>query len=367
MLKTPLHRLHIELGAKMGPFAGYEMPLWYPDKILAEHHHTRTASSVFDISHMGQASIIGAQGANELEALIPTCLEDLPINGMRYCCLTNEQGGILDDLIVSRLGNRYHLVMNAARKGHDLQHLRENLSDCEVLEQTDHALIAFQGPLASEVLHRFCPEACDLDFMTISEFRISGVDCIVSRSGYTGEDGFEISIPAQGATELVAELLGEPQVKPAGLGARDSLRLEAGLRLYGQDMDTGTTPVEAGIDWTISKARRAGGTRAGGFPGSDIILRQLDNGTDRKLAGLVLDGKAPARTGAQIVLGDGRVIGHVTSGTVAPSFGAPVAMGYVASKQAVPGNEVNILLRGKAHAAKVVRLPFIRHRYHKID
>ena len=300
MLKTPLHNLHLELGAKMGQFAGFEMPLWYPDKILAEHHHTRSAASLFDISHMGQASVIGEEGANELESLIPTNLKNLPVNKMRYCCFTNEQGGILDDLVVSRLGTGYHLVMNAARKEHDLQHLRDNLHDSMVTEHTENALIAFQGPLASDVLYRLIPEICKLNFMTIAEFDIIGVPCVVSRSGYTGEDGFEISMPAESAIELFKILLKEPEVKPAGLGARDSLRLEAGLRLYGQDMNTETTPVEAGIHWTISPSRRGGGDCAGGFPGGDVILQQLTDGVDRKLTGMALDGKAPARTGTEI-------------------------------------------------------------------
>ena len=365
MLKTPLHNLHLELGAKMGQFAGFEMPLWYPDKILAEHHHTRSSASLFDISHMGQASVIGDESANELESLIPTNLKNLPVNGMRYCCFTNDQGGILDDLVVSRLDTGYHLVMNAARKEHDLQHLRNNLCNSSVVEHTESALIALQGPLTSEVLYRLNPDICDLNFMTIAEFDIKGVHCVVSRSGYTGEDGFEISMPAEKAIDLVKILLKEPEVKPAGLGARDSLRLEAGLRLYGQDMNIETTPVEAGIHWTISPSRRAGGDCTGGFPGSDIILQQLANGVDRKFIGMTLDGKAPARTGTEVALSDGDVIGRVTSGMVAPSIGKPVAMGYVESAHAVPGNEVNLLLRGKMHAAKVVRLPFVKHRYHK--
>lgn len=364
MLRSPLHDLHIELGAKMGPFAGFEMPLWYPAKIVAEHKHTRSQASLFDISHMGQASIVGEDSATELERLIPTDLKALTYHKMHYCCFTAENGGILDDLVITNLGQDYFVVINAARKEHDLNHLRQNLTRSAVLEHTENALIGLQGPKAAEVLRRLTPEICDLNFMTMGDFAIKDVPCIVSRSGYTGEDGFEISMPAETAMKLAKELLNEPEVMPAGLGARDSLRLEAGLRLYGQDMDTETTPVEAGIQWTISKSRRTGGSRAGGFPGADIILSQLDNGASRRFVGMLPKGRAPVRTGTEICLEDGENIGRVTSGLFAPSVEAPIAMGYINRDYAAPGTEVNLLLRGKLLSAQIVRLPFVERRYH---
>ena len=365
MLKSPLHNLHIELGAKMGQFAGYEMPLWYPTKILAEHHHTRNSASLFDISHMGQATVSGSNSTAELEALMPTDLVSLPANRMRYTCFTNEQGGILDDLIVSNLDSEFFLVINAARKEHDVKHLRNNLSDSSIVEHTADALVALQGPAASDVLRRWNAEISELEFMSISKFNIKGVPCIVSRSGYTGEDGFEISVPAESVVDFAQELLNEPEVMPAGLGARDSLRLEAGLRLYGQDMDTETTPVEAGIQWTIPKSRRTNGEREGGFPGSDVILEQLNHGVSRKIAGMVLQGNAPARTGVEVALDGGETIGNVTSGTFAPTVGSPIAMGYVDSAHTAPGSQVNLMLRGKPKPATIVKLPFVQHQYHK--
>ncbi len=361
--RSPLHDLHVELGAKFGPFAGYEMPLWYPDKILAEHHHTRTRASLFDISHMGQVSIGGDRPARSLERLIPTDLEALPRNKMHYCCLTNEHGGILDDLVIANLGKDYFLVVNAARKASDLAHLRAQIDDSAVIEHDENALLALQGPAAAEVLNRFHPHICDLAFMTVADFEVSGVPCFVSRSGYTGEDGFEISMPAESARRLAQILLNEPEVKPAGLGARDSLRLEAGLRLYGQDMNTATTPVEAGIQWTISKTRRAGGRRAGGFPGAGRILDQLAAGTEERFVGLCLKTNAPARAGAEICAADGAAIGRITSGTPSPTLKAPIAMGYIRQACAAPGTPVAVRIRGKLHPAEVAKLPFVPHRY----
>ena len=348
----------------MGPFAGFEMPIWYPEKIISEHNHTRNQVSLFDISHMGQASIGGDNAAQALEQLIPTDLVSLPTNKMHYCCLTDTQGGILDDLVIANLGQDYFLVMNAARKEHDLKHLRDNITTAAVVEHTENALIALQGPMAIEVLNRFHPHITDLDFMTIADFEINGVPCFVSRSGYTGEDGFEISMPAISAMALARTFLNEPEVKPAGLGARDSLRLEAGLRLYGQDMNTTTTPVEAGIQWTISKSRRAGGERAGGFPGAGRIFDQLASGSERRFVGMRLTTNAPARTGAEICSDDGRIIGEVTSGMFSPSLKVPIAMGYIDREFSKPDSEVSILIRGKQHPTNVVKLPFVKHRYH---
>ena len=363
-LRSPLHDLHIELGARMGSFAGYEMPLWYPQKTLAEHHHTRDKASLFDISHMGQASIAGDNPALSLEKLIPTDLVSLPDNKMHYCCLTNEMGGIIDDLIVAHLGPDYFVVLNAACKVNDLKHLRDNLDDAVVIEHDENALIGLQGPMAIEVLDRFHPEICNLEFMTCSYFEINGVPCFVSRSGYTGEDGFEISMPAESALKLAQVLLNEPEVEPAGLGARDSLRLEAGLRLFGQDMNENTTPVEAGIQWTVSRARRTSGERTGGFLGDKVILDQLQNGVSQRFVGLRLKTRSPARTGSEICLEDGTQIGTVTSGLISPTLKIPIAMGYIQREYAKPGQSVQVSIRNKLYPAETVRLPFVPHRYH---
>ncbi len=350
----------------MGPFAGYSMPIWYPEKIIAEHNHTRNQASLFDISHMGQVSIIGSDAACALEALIPTDLKNLPHKKMQYCCFTNNQGGILDDLIVANLESEFFVVMNAASKEQDLKYLRDKVTTASVEEYSEKVLLALQGPKAADVLERFYPGIVELDFMTIDKFDLNGIPCIVSRSGYTGEDGFELSVPGQSAEELVRVLLTQPEVKPAGLGARDSLRLEAGLRLYGQDMDTTTTPVEAGIHWTISKARRTGGEREGGFPGADAILRQIANGPKRRMVGIRLHTKALARKGTGICLDDGTEIGVVTSGMFAPTVQAPIAMGYIEPSQANVGTAVNLQIRNSLVSAEIVRLPFVKHQNRNI-
>ncbi|MDE0308991.1 MAG: glycine cleavage system aminomethyltransferase GcvT [Acidiferrobacterales bacterium] len=366
LLVSPLNSLHLELGAKMGPFAGYSMPIWYPEKIIAEHNHTRTQASLFDISHMGQFSVVGADAARVLEALIPTDLMELPSGKMKYCCLTNNQGGILDDLIASKLGADYFVVVNAACKQQDLKHLRENVAASSIVEHSENALLALQGPKAEQVLAAFNPDIAELEFLTIDKFDLNGVSCTVSRSGYTGEDGFEISVAARNAEELVRKLLKQPGVKPAGLGARDSLRLEAGLRLYGQDMDTATTPVEAGIHWTIPKVRRLGGEREGGFPGADVILKQLDQGPTRRLVGLRLHTKVLARRDTKILSADGTQIGIVTSGMLTPTVQIPIALGYVELSQASVGTTVNLEVRKSLVSAEVVRLPFVRHQYRTV-
>ena len=365
MLRSPLHDLHLELGAKLGTFAGFEMPLWYPTKTINEHLHTRTHASLFDISHMGQISVTGCDAASELEALIPTDLHALPVNRLRYCYFTNNEGGILDDLIVTCLGQNYLLVVNAARKEHDLEHLRNNIVKSTVLEHDGRALIGLQGPKAHQVLGRIEPQVCELRFMTTGNFDLHGVSCTVSRCGYTGEDGFEISMPAESATSLAKDLLAQPEVIPAGLGARDSLRLEAGLRLYGQDIDTTTTPVEAHLQWTISKSRRSGGERAGGYPGDKIIQDQLTNGVNRRFVGLLPQSKMPARTGTDIC-GDNNTIGQVTSGLFAPSLKTPIAVGYVEKDYTTPGTEVHLNVRGNLQRTQVVALPFVPHRYNNI-
>lgn len=363
MKYSPLHDLHVELGAKMGAFAGYEMPLWYPDKIISEHLHTRNGASLFDISHMGQIFISGSETATQLEQVIPTDLLALKANSMRYCCMTNENGGIIDDLIASRLGDKFFLVLNAATKDNDLEHLHRHLPNLNIERLDNQALLALQGPQAASVLGRFNQQVCQLSFMNLMQTNINGTPCIVSRSGYTGEDGFEISVPADDSVSFARTLLNQPEVKPAGLGARDSLRLEAALGLYGVDMNTRTTPVAAGIQWTISKSRRAGGKRAGGFPGDNVILRQIKDGAPEKLVGLRLEGRMPARSGAEIYTENDQLIGRITSGTKSPWLNEVIALGYVKSEHANLGNEVIVKVRKRNIMAKISKRPFVKHRY----
>ncbi|MCB2100600.1 MAG: glycine cleavage system aminomethyltransferase GcvT [Rhodobacterales bacterium] len=361
-LKTvPLDALHRQLGAKMVPFAGHAMPLQYKG-ILAEHNHTRTKASLFDVSHMGQASLKGDGAAEALETLVPGELVGLPVGAMRYTQLTNDQGGIIDDLMVTKRRLDLFLVVNASRKDVDLAHIRDRLAGRATLEElSDRALLALQGPAAAEVLTRLSPPVRHMDFMARETLTIADARCVVTRSGYTGEDGFEISVPAEAAEHLAALLLEEPEVEPAGLGARDSLRLEAGLCLYGSDIDETTTPVEAGLLWSIGKRRRT----QGGFPGAAVIQRQIAEGPPRRRVGLRPDGKAPARAHTEITTPDGTPIGEVTSGGFGPTVGGPVAMGYVSADQAAPGTRVHLMVRGKALPAEVVKMPFTPHRYHR--
>lgn len=361
MRRTALHQLHVSLGAKMGEFAGYEMPLWYPGKIVEEHLHTRRFASLFDVSHMGQLVIGGPDPAQALERLMPSDLLGLERGRMRYCCLTNERGGIIDDLMASRSRSGMHLVVNAARKQRDIDHLERHAVSVE--ERNDRALLALQGPAAADALERLAPGARAQKFMTVRELDIDGAQCRVSRSGYTGEDGYEISVPGERAPDLAERLLAQADVKPAGLGARDSLRLEAGLRLYGQDMNEDTTPVEAGIGWTVSKSRRPAGERAGGFMGEERIFEQLAGGASRQIAGVRLEGSLPARAGALVTLPDGSEIGEVTSGGFAPSLNSPVAMARLRREHMVWGRDVAVVVRGKSRPAKLTQLPFVRHRY----
>ncbi|MEZ5593262.1 MAG: glycine cleavage system aminomethyltransferase GcvT [Gammaproteobacteria bacterium] len=366
LAQTPLHALHLELGGKMVPFAGYAMPVQYPAGILKEHNHTRAAAGLFDVSHMGQLRLHGAAAAAALEQLVPVDLLGLKAGRQRYALFTNAQGGILDDLMVTNAGDHLFVVVNAACKAQDTAHLRQHLStECEIEELNDRALLALQGPQAGAVLARLAPASQTMVFMSAQTLQIAGSECFVTRSGYTGEDGFEISVPAADAEQVARTLLAQPEVQPIGLGARDSLRLEAGLCLYGHDIDTGTTPVEANLNWAIQKVRRTGGARAGGFPGADIILQQLAEGTARKRVGLLPQGRAPVREGAQLTTNDGRVIGHVTSGGFGPSVGGPIAMGYVESAFAAPDTEIQALVRGKPLAARVTRLPFVEQRYYR--
>ena len=360
--RTPLYALHCELGAKMVPFAGYEMPVQYPSGILAEHLHTRSQAGLFDVSHMGQIRLGGPGAVAALERRVPGDLAALAPMRMRYTLLLNEAGGILDDLMTTRLADGLFVVVNASRKEADLAHLRDRLgAEASIEPLADRALLALQGPAAAAVLSRFVEKIARLPFMSAAEVAIGGQECLVTRSGYTGEDGFEISVPAGAAEALARRLIAEPEVAPIGLGARDSLRLEAGLCLYGHDIDETTTPVEAALAWTIGKRQRA----EGGFPGAATILRQLAEGAPRKRVGIRPDGRAPAREGAEIVDEAGNKLGHVTSGGFGPSVGAPVAMGYVDTAHAVEGTPLQLLVRGAARAARVVKLPFVPTRYYR--
>jgi aminomethyltransferase len=365
---TPLHALHLELGARMVPFAGYDMPVQYPLGVLKEHLHTREQAGLFDVSHMGQIILRGAQAARALESLVPVDILDLPLGTQRYAMFTDDNGGILDDLMVARLAeDALFLVVNAACKEQDLAHLRKHIGgQCEIESLFDsRALLALQGPKAAEVLGRLAPDVQKMTFMQFGSVRLDGVDCFVSRSGYTGEDGYEISVPVAQAEALARTLLAQPEVQPIGLGARDSLRLEAGLCLYGHDMSTATTPIEASLAWAISKARRAEGVRAGGFPGAARIFAQQRDGVTGKRVGLLPLERVPVREGAEIVDADGATIGRVCSGGFGPSLGAPVAMGFVAAGHAALDSEVWALVRGKRVAMKVAKTPFVPQRYYR--
>lgn len=358
--RTPLHALHLELGAKMVEFAGWEMPVSYPLGVMGEHAAAREKAALFDVSHMCQAELRGDGAVAALEALVPASIATLKPGKARYTFFTDDNGGILDDLIVSNADDHLYLVLNAARRDHDLGHMRAHLpGGVELTERTDLALIALQGPKAVNVLSPIVPGAADLIFMETMTAEIDGTPVRVSRLGYTGEDGFEISIPAGAADGFARRLLEHEDVEAAGLGARDSLRLEAGLCLYGNDIDTATSPIEAGLGWAIQKRRR----EEGGFPGADRILREHAEGAPRKLVGLRPEGRAPARTGTVIATSDGREIGQVTSGGFGPTVQAPVSMGYVESEYAVEGTELALMIRGKAHPARVTALPFVPHNY----
>ena len=359
--RTPLYDLHVELGAKMVPFAGYEMPVQYGLGVMKEHLHTRAAAGLFDVSHMGQVILRGDGMRGALEALIPMDVRGLGEGRQRYGLLTDPQGGILDDLMFANRGDHLFVVVNAACKEADIAHMRAHLPTGVTLEEiTDRALIALQGPAAEEVLAGLAPGARDMRFMDVATLTLDGADCWVSRSGYTGEDGYEISVPAADATRLARALLDHEAVEAIGLGARDSLRLEAGLCLYGHDIDTTTTPVEAGLNWAIQKVRREGGDRAGGFPGAAIVLRQLAHGAPRARVGLRPEGRAPMREGVALFAAEtgGAPIGQITSGGFGPTVGGPVAMGYVPTDMAAPGTTLYGDLRGKRQPVTVTALPF---------
>jgi aminomethyltransferase len=369
--RTPLHALHIASGGKMVPFAGYEMPVQYATGVLREHLHTRTGAGLFDVSHMGQIVLRPKSGKLEdagraLERLVPQDILAVAPGRQRYAQFTNESGGILDDLMVANFGEFLFLVVNAACKAEDEAHLRARLSDVCIIESLpDRALIALQGPRAEAVLAKFCPDVTAMRFMDAGPRRVGGLECFVSRSGYTGEDGFEISVPADAAERIARDLLADSDVLPVGLGARDSLRLEAGLCLYGHDIDTSTTPVEGALEWSIQKSRRRNGARAGGFPGADLILAQLEQGAPRRRVGLKPEGRAPVREGAPLFAdaASSEPIGAVTSGGFGPSLNAPVAMGYLPSSRTTQGGLVFAELRGQRLPLRISPMPFVPNTY----
>ena len=374
---TALHALHVELGARMVPFAGYDMPVQYPSGVLQEHRHTRAAAGLFDVSHMGQLKLTGPSVARWLETLVPMDISGLALDQQRYALFTNDAGGILDDLMVTRRADHLLVVVNASCKVQDSAHLRaalDGFGDCDLVELDRHAILALQGPAAVAVLARLCP---DVDFvgwvfMTARDLEIDGIPCFATRSGYTGEDGFEISVANDRAEALARRLLAQPEVAPIGLGARDSLRLEAGLCLYGHDIDTGTTPLEGSLLWAVSKVRRADGARPGGFPGARRILAQRPVGADpaaepatKKRVGLVGAERTPVREGSLLVDVDGAAIGHVTSGTFGPTAEKAVALGYLPIAHAAIGTRIAAMVRGKRVPMQVAATPFVPHRYYR--
>jgi aminomethyltransferase len=364
LLKTPLHALHLELGAKMVEFAGWDMPVAYPQGILHEHRHCRTAAALFDVSHMGQLTLSGDGAARALETLVPMDICDLPVGRQRYALFTNAHGGILDDLMVARRERDLLLVVNAANQDADFRHLVLHVGDrCIVRRLSERALLALQGPKAAQALGRLAPAVTSLAFMGGAGVTLNGVECFVTRSGYTGEDGFEISVPAEAVEALARALLQLPGVEPAGLGARDTLRLEAGLCLHGHDMNATTTPVEAGLAWAIQKVRRPGGAREGRYPGAAVIDGELTTGPVRKRVGLVGLERVPVREGAVVLDRVGKKVGRVTSGTIGPTVNKPVAMAYLAANHAVVAHEVHAEVRGKLEPMRVAPMPFVPHRY----
>ncbi|MBB2711705.1 glycine cleavage system aminomethyltransferase GcvT [Rhizobium sophoriradicis] len=368
--KTPLHALHLQLGARMVPFAGYDMPVQYPAGVMKEHLHTRTEAGLFDVSHMGQVIVKAKSGSYEdaalaLESLVPVDILGLAEGRQRYGFFTDDTGGILDDLMITHVDDHLFVVVNASCKEADLAHLQAHIGDQCDITLLNRALIALQGPRAVEVLAELWADVAAMKFMDVRHCRLHDVSCLVSRSGYSGEDGYEISIPTDKAVDVTMRLLEHPDVQAIGLGARDSLRLEAGLCLYGNDIDTTTSPVEAALEWAMQKARRGNGARAGGFPGSGRILSELENGAARRRVGLKPEGKAPVRGHAKLYAdAEGKVeIGEVTSGGFGPSVEGPVAMGYVPVSHAAAGTLVYAEVRGKYLPITVSALPFVTPTY----
>jgi len=372
LLTTPLHDLHVELGARMVPFAGYAMPVQFPAGLMAEHLHTRLSAGLFDVSHMGQLRLVGPDAAAALESLMPVDVMGLAPGKQRYGLLLNDEGGIIDDLMFFNRdfaqGGDIFMIVNGACKAADIAHIQQKIGDrCEVIPMPEMALMALQGPQAVTALQRLAPGVEQLVFMTGGHFSMAGCDCFLTRSGYTGEDGFEISVHAAQADALARALLSQPEVKPVGLGARNSLRLEAGLCLYGHDIDLTTTPVEASLNWAIQKVRRTGGLRAGGFPGAEKILAQLDNPATlpRKRVGLMALERIPVRDHTALHTSGGALTGEVTSGLMGPTLNQPVAMAYVKPEHAALGTLVDALVRGKWVPMQVTAMPFLPARYHR--
>jgi aminomethyltransferase len=371
LLTTPLNALHLELGARMVPFAGYSMPVQYPAGLMAEHLHTRQAAGLFDVSHMGQLRVSGPDAAAALESIMPVDVIDLPVGKQRYGLLLTDAGTVIDDLMFFRLApDAFFVIVNGACKAGDIAHMQARIgSRCQITPMPTHGLLALQGPQAAAALARVVPGVDGLVFMTGGHFAWGGVELFITRSGYTGEDGFEISVPGGQAEALARALLAEPEVKPIGLGARNSLRLEAGLCLYGNDIDTTTTPPEAALNWAIQKVRRTGGARAGGFAGADVVLAQIDNPASlaKKRVGLVALERVPVRERTALHAADenGQQIGEVTSGLLGPSVDKPIALAYVAPQFAAVGTRVHAMVRGKAVPMEVAPTPFLPPRYHR--
>lgn len=362
--KTPFYELHQQAGAKLVPFAGFSMPVQYALGIKKEHLHTRAEAGLFDVSHMGQVRLTGKNVKEKLEKLVPVDIIDLPLMKQRYALFTNEQGGVLDDFMVVNIGeDELFLVVNAACKEADVAHLKANLADCEVSLFTDKALLALQGPKAREVMAKISSTAAEMTFMSAENLTLNGIECFVTCSGYTGEDGYEISVDNKNAVALAEALLAFSEVEWIGLGARDSLRLEAGLCLYGHELSAEISPIEAGIRWAISKARRADEVRAGGYQGAEVIMSQMANGTEFKKLALISQGKAPVRDGSILVDENDQQIGIVTSGGYSPSLSVPIALGRVATKYAK--SHVFALVRNKKIAMMVVDLPFVQQKYYR--
>ena len=365
--KTPLHKMHVDTGAKMVPFAGYEMPVSYPLGIKKEHTHTRERAGLFDVSHMGQIRLSGEHAMSALESLVPVDIIDLPLMKTRYALFTSENGGVMDDLMVTNLGdNSLFLVVNAACKDSDFEHLQHNLgSSCELELCDDLALLALQGPKAVKVLIEHAPSIKEMAFMTAKQTKINEIDCLVTRSGYTGEDGFEISVSAKDAESLASLLIANDEVEWIGLGARDSLRLEAGLSLYGHELDNSHSPVESSLNWALSKVRRLGGEREGNYLGDQVILNQLENGSDTKVVGILPEGKMPVRDGATIQDENGNQVGYVTSGGFGPTLNKPISIARIETKFNQSQSKLFALVRDKIIAVEIIKLPFVEHNYYR--
>ena len=366
--KTPLHALHLELGARMVPFAGYSMPVQFPPGLMAEHKHARSSAGLFDVSHMGQLRLVGPDAASAFETLMPVDVIDLGVNKQRYGLLLTDDGTIIDDLMFVNRGSDIFVVVNGACKAGDIAHIQSKIgSRCEVITMPERGLLALQGPKAVDALERLVPGVSKLVFMTGGAFEWKGNDLFITRSGYTGEDGFEISVYGDAADAFARALLAQPEVQSIGLGARNSLRLEAGLCLYGNDIDTTTTPAEAALNWAIQKVRRTGGARAGGFPGADKVLGQIDGTVplDRKRVGLVALERVPVRDHTELQDASSQSVGEVTSGLLAPTADKPVAMGYVRTDLAAAGTRLNAIVRGKPVPMEVAPMPFVPQRYHR--